>query len=81
MLFMVLALQAAPASVPAATPPKDKIICKKIQETGSFLKTHKTCLTAQQWRRSSENNQGAARGVVGAGTGIPGANTVSGNGE
>jgi hypothetical protein len=80
MLLLLIALQAATAAAPAPAPvaAKDKVICKTHQETGSFLKARKTCLTAQQWQRSSQASQGAARNVVGAGTGVPEGNLATG---
>ncbi|EGI56540.1 hypothetical protein SUS17_671 [Sphingomonas sp. S17] len=79
MLLLLVALQIS--SVPAETAPKEKVICKTIHETGSFLKSRKTCLTAAQWRRTAEVNQGAARSVVAANTGVPQGNAVSLTGE
>ncbi|MEG3091375.1 hypothetical protein [Sphingomonas sp. PB1R3] len=82
MMLLLIALQAATAAAPAPAPapvaPQDKVICKTYHETGSFLKTRKTCLTRQQWQRSSETNQGAARNVVSAGTGVPDGNLGTG---
>ena len=41
----------------------DRIICEKIQETGSRLNVRRVCMTAQQWeeqrRRDRENLQDA----------------------
>ena len=79
MLLLLIALQVSP--VPSAPAPKEKVICKTIHETGSFLKTRKTCLTRQQWQRSAEVNQGAARTVVGASMGVPQGNAVPVTGE
>ncbi|HEX6741026.1 MAG TPA: hypothetical protein VF079_04430 [Sphingomicrobium sp.] len=53
---LVLSAAAASASTPApgqsSTAPKDdpnRIICEKVQETGSRLNARKTCMTAAQW--------------------------------
>ncbi len=35
----------------------EKVVCKKVQETGSFLKFHKTCRPRSK-RRIGEANQG-----------------------
>ncbi|APX65152.1 hypothetical protein V3I01_01000 [Sphingomonas sp. gentR] len=78
MLLLLIALQASPA--PPPKPAAEKVVCKKVQETGSFLKFHKTCLTTQQWRRIGEANQGAARNVVTSGAGVPGANLTGAEG-
>ena len=44
-------------------PDPDRIICEKIQETGSRLNVRRVCMTAQQWeeqrRRDRENLQDA----------------------
>jgi hypothetical protein len=48
---------------PAKQTDPNRIICEKIQETGSRLNSHKVCMTAQQWedqrRRDRENLQDA----------------------
>ena len=58
--------QTQPADQPAqAAKNKDpnRIICEKIQETGSRLNIRRVCMTAQQWeeqkRRDRENLQDA----------------------
>jgi gas vesicle protein len=61
------ALAQAPASGSPAQPAKNqdpnRVICEKIQETGSRLNSRKVCMTAQQWedqrRRDRENLQDA----------------------
>lgn len=61
-------LSAAPALAqtqdggkPAKSTDPNRIICEKIQETGSRLNAKKVCMTAQQWdeqrRRDRENLQ------------------------
>jgi invasion protein IalB len=48
---------------PAAKKDPNRIVCEKIQETGSRLNSRKVCMTAQQWeeqrRRDRENLQDA----------------------
>ncbi|WP_428969587.1 hypothetical protein ACQR50_01850 [Sphingomonas sp. Xoc002] len=79
MLLLLAALQIS--SVPPETAPKEKIVCKTIHETGSFLKKRKTCLTRQQWQRTAEVNQGAARSIVSANMGVPEGNGTSLTGQ
>ena len=47
----------------AAKKDPNRIVCEKIQETGSRLNSRKVCMTAQQWedqrRRDRENLQDA----------------------
>lgn len=64
-------MSAAPAfaqtqdgSKPSAKPQDpNRVICEKVQETGSRLNARKICMTAQQWeeqrRRDRENLQDA----------------------
>ena len=40
---------------PEAAP--EKLVCKKVLETGSFVKATKVCLTAKQWRRSATTHR------------------------
>jgi len=72
-LPLVMALQAVPA--PSATPPAkteaEKVICKRIVETGSFIRAHKTCATRAQWARSSEANKAVAQRMVEDNSGRP----------
>jgi predicted transglutaminase-like cysteine proteinase len=63
-----LAPAAAPAQAPAASPaaaaPVDKsqeVICKREKETGSLVKSKRTCLTRQQWAYVQDTNQQFAR--------------------
>lgn len=55
--------QTQPNPPPKQQPDPDRIICEKIQETGSRLNIRKVCMTAQQWeeqrRRDRENLQDA----------------------
>ena len=52
----LMSAAAASASTPAAAQPSttakqdpNRIICEKVQETGSRLNARKTCMTAAQW--------------------------------
>ena len=67
LLSVAVPALASPTGNAPAPEAKDKdpnrIICEKIQETGSRLNTRKVCMTAQQWeeqrRRDRENLQDA----------------------
>jgi len=60
-MAQVTALESQTPSAKSKDP--NRIICEKIQETGSRLNTRKVCMTAQQWeeqrRRDRENLQDA----------------------
>jgi hypothetical protein len=55
------ALAAAPAApVPSAKPTpsadaRDKIVCKRFVETGSLVKSYKTCKSNADWERERAN--------------------------
>lgn len=55
------ALAAAPAApVPSAKPTpsadaRDKIVCKRFVETGSLVKSYKTCKTNAEWQQERAN--------------------------
>jgi hypothetical protein len=66
--------------VAAAEAEEDRMICKKITETGTLGRRKKLCMTASQW----EDHRKAARGVmrsIDAGAGAqPGQNVGGGSG-
>jgi hypothetical protein len=41
----------------ASSADSEKLVCRKVAETGSLVKKTKVCLTRAQWSRSSENHQ------------------------
>lgn len=47
-LTIIVALLAASGDAPQ--PAQEKLRCKRIQETGSFAKSRRVCLTEAQWR-------------------------------
>ena len=47
----------APAEPAQTAEAGEKLICKKQRETGSLVKTRKTCHTAREWQRLRERNQ------------------------
>jgi hypothetical protein len=55
---------AAPAPIavaPAANPDDLKMICRRDTETGSLVKSKKTCHTKAQWAYIDDTNQAFAR--------------------
>lgn len=69
LLIAATALAPAAAQAPAepaapAAAPVDKsqeIVCKREKETGSLVKSKRTCLTRQQWAYVQDTNQQFAR--------------------
>lgn len=53
MLSLAGTAIAAPPSDQAAKP-KEKLICKSTQETGSIAKRQRQCFTKQEWDRIAE---------------------------
>jgi hypothetical protein len=41
--------------------PPEKMICKKVAETGSLVRRTKVCLTRDQWNRSASRGQEYSR--------------------
>lgn len=75
LLIAAAALAPAAAQTPAASPPVDKsqeIICKRDKETGSLVKSKRTCLTRQQWAYVHDTNQQFARELNDASMSRPG---------
>ncbi len=74
-LILAFAVQATATSAPAkpaaasAVTSPDKPICRRIAETGSFVKVRKICMSREEWARSGEANRALARQVVSDGTG------------
>ena len=60
LLLAVLLAGAAPGASTAAspaTPPSENVRCRRIEETGSLVRTHKECHTAREWDEISRNAQ------------------------
>lgn len=54
-----------PAPPAAATPdPMDKMVCRRIVETGSLVRAQRKCHTKRQWAYLDEQNQTSARTLV-----------------
>lgn len=45
----------------ASPPPAQKVVCKKVLETGSLVKKRKICLTSRDWDRYTEESQRLGR--------------------
>ena len=66
-LFMS-GVQAQPAASTShaathATEAREKVVCKRFSETGSLVRTYKTCKTNAEWQRERDNirqNQGVS---------------------
>ncbi|OYU13875.1 MAG: hypothetical protein CFE37_13845 [Alphaproteobacteria bacterium PA4] len=54
----------APAAPAAAVDPLDQMVCRKDKETGSLVKTKKTCHTRRQWAYIDETNSKFARDLA-----------------
>jgi Spy/CpxP family protein refolding chaperone len=70
--FALLALSLATPSVAAGTQTEsavpladrgDEIVCRKEKETGSLVKTRKTCHSRAQWQYIDEVNQSQTRAM------------------
>lgn len=64
LLFVAFAVTSSAPSfaadkdaAPAATPAKDKMICRRDAPTGSLIQSRKICHTASQWQKVSEDAQ------------------------
>ena len=44
--------------------PEDRVKCKRLQVTGSLLKSRKVCKTVGEWRRISRQGSRKARTIV-----------------
>jgi len=68
--ILVMALAQASASPDMIDPADGKpVICKKITETGSLVKSKKVCLSASRWSKAGDSQRGLARKMVADGTG------------
>lgn len=52
----------------------DKQICRRIVETGSFVKAKKLCMTREEWARQREASRDLAQRAVSDGSGRAGGN-------
>ena len=65
---------ATPVAPAAATDNSQEIICRKDKETGSLVKTKKTCHSRAQWAYIDDTNQQFGRQIVQDGTSRPAGN-------
>ncbi|WP_428969538.1 hypothetical protein ACQR50_01525 [Sphingomonas sp. Xoc002] len=77
-LLLALAAQSSTAATPAK-PPADPVtaekpICRRIVETGSFVKAKKLCMTREEWARQREASRDLAQRAVSDGSGRAGGN-------
>ncbi len=63
LLTLVMMADAATTTAQAATPvnPLDKVVCRRILETGSLVKGKRVCLTRREWALASEKGSDRAR--------------------
>ncbi|WP_294274810.1 hypothetical protein [uncultured Sphingomonas sp.] len=77
-LLLALAAQSSTAATPAKPPvdpaTADKQICRRIVETGSFVKAKKLCMTREEWARQREASRDLAQRAVSDGSGRAGGN-------
>lgn len=77
ILLMSLATQIATAPTPNSPPvdpAADKQICRRIVDTGSFIKAQKVCMTRAEWARQREEHRNLAQRAVSDGSGRAGGN-------
>ena len=60
----IRAAETAPAAPAASTDPMDQMVCRKDKETGSLVKTKKTCHTRRQWTYIDDVNSKFARDLA-----------------
>lgn len=69
-MFIGAATLVTAAAAPAQTPPApapdkmQEIVCRKDKETGSLVKTKKTCHSRAQWAFIDDENQRFSRNLV-----------------
>ena len=82
ILFALLAVSAAPAaaqSLPnnsapdqsAAEPDPNKVVCKRMADTGSLIKKSKICRTRAEWSRAIEDAQKEGERLLSRSVSIP----------
>ena len=67
MLASTAVSAAEPAAPAAATAPVDRMqetVCRRDKETGSLVKSKKTCHTRAQWQYIDDTNQAFSRDMV-----------------
>jgi Spy/CpxP family protein refolding chaperone len=57
------ALAADPVAAPPLVDKSQEIVCRKEKETGSLVKTKKTCHSRAQWQYIDETNQAQTRAM------------------
>jgi ActR/RegA family two-component response regulator len=65
MATAAVAADAVAPAAPAAGPDRmQQTICRRDKETGSLVKSHKTCHTRAQWEYIDDTNQAFSRNLV-----------------
>lgn len=54
VLLLASAAYAAESKTDGPPAPKEKLICKSVQETGSIARRQRQCFTKQEWDRIAE---------------------------
>ena len=54
---------AEPVAAPTLADKSQEIVCRKEKETGSLIKTKKTCHSRAQWQYIDETNQAQTRAM------------------
>ena len=63
-LVSTAALAAEPAAAPAVSDRSQEIVCRKEKETGSLVKSKKTCHSRAQWAYIDDTNQQQTRSMA-----------------
>jgi invasion protein IalB len=74
LVFAVVAITAAPvlaqSQQPSSTPSQtaaptvnDRVICERVEETGSRLASKRVCMTSQQWAEKRQRDREATERV------------------
>lgn len=74
MVLAVMAVAAEPAAPPPAVDPAKQTVCRKDLETGSLVRSKRTCHTKAQWTYIDDENQRFSRKLVEDSTSKPGGN-------
>ena len=63
-LMCTATLAAEPAATPTASDRSQEIVCRKEKETGSLVKSKKTCHSRAQWSYIDDTNQQQTRSMA-----------------
>ncbi len=71
---VAMAAEQTPATPGAEIDPMQQMVCRKDKETGSLVKSKKTCHTRSQWAFIDDENQRTSRKFVEDNSGRPTSN-------